>query len=125
MAIANSLLFIVVWEDEGGINPSYTFSSGCEPASPATALLNDPAALKRGKLIYTGSCGGYCHNGGASDAPNLTDCNWLHGGSDQEVFDTISRGVDGTRMIGFAGKLPDGDGDIWNLVAYLKSERKC
>jgi mono/diheme cytochrome c family protein len=101
------------------------FTVGCEPQSPAMALLDDPVALKRGKLIYVGSCGGYCHNAGSSDVPNLMDCTWLHGGTDQEVFNTISNGVQGTRMIGFGGKLPQGDADIWKLVAYLRSQRQC
>ena len=90
-------------------------------------MQDDPQALRRGKLLYTGSCGGYCHNStsGASDAPSLMDCNWRHGGSDQEVFDTISNGVEGTRMIGFGGKLPEGDQDIWRLVAHLKKNNRC
>ena len=102
-------------------------AGGCAPSSPADAMLEDPAALKRGKLLYTGTCGGYCHNSssGATDAPSLTDCSWLHGGSDQQVFDSIAKGYEGTRMIGFAGKLPEGDTDIWRLVAYLKSARQC
>jgi mono/diheme cytochrome c family protein len=102
-------------------------TAGCEGESPAVAMQDDAAALKRGKLLYTGSCGGYCHSGsaGSSDAPNLMDCTWLHGGTDQEVFNTSSGGVKGTRMIGFGGKLPAGDADIWKLVAYLKSQRQC
>lgn len=89
--------------------------------------MSDTDALKRGQLIFTGTCGGYCHNRGsdAGDAPNLFDCTWLHGGADEEVFATIRDGVRGTRMIGFGGKLPQGDQDIWKLVAYLKSERSC
>jgi mono/diheme cytochrome c family protein len=104
-----------------------TLIAGCEPDSPAATMQNDPEALRRGKLIYTGSCGGYCHRSstGPSDAPNLMDCNWLHGGSDQEIFNTISNGVEGTRMIGFGGKLPEGDQDIWKLVAHLKKNRQC
>ncbi|MFT7133204.1 MAG: mono/diheme cytochrome c family protein [Cyclobacteriaceae bacterium] len=103
-------------------------TAGCEgDSSPAVAIQDDAAALKRGKLLYTGSCGGYCHSGsaGSSGAPNLMDCTWLHGGTDQEVFNTISGGIKGTRMIGFGGKLPEGDADIWKLVAYLKSQRQC
>ena len=99
--------------------------AACTPDSPVAALQQDPAALKRGKLLYTGTCGGYCHSSGSSDAPNLMDCTWLHGGSDQEVFNSISNGVIGTRMIGFGGKLPDGDQDIWKLVAYLKNVQRC
>jgi hypothetical protein len=53
------------------------------------------------------------------------DCVWLHGGSDQEIFNTIFNGVEGTRMIGFGGKLPEGDQDIWKLVAHLKKKRQC
>lgn len=105
--------------------------AGCapdKPASPADALMKDPAAMKRAKLLYTGTCAGYCHNNessGPRDAPNLLDCTWLHGGSDQEIFNSISHGWEGTRMIGFGGKLPEGDKDIWGLVGYLKSQRHC
>ncbi|MCB1693211.1 MAG: c-type cytochrome [Pseudomonadales bacterium] len=89
--------------------------------------MKDPAHLKRGEMIYTGTCGGYCHNrsSGVADAPNLFDCTWLHGGSDEEIFHTITTGVPGTRMIGFGGKLPKGDEDIWSVIAYLKSKRHC
>ncbi len=112
-----------------------TCVAGCEPKSPADAFLDDPAALKRGKLIFVGTCGGYCHGPslgemqgggtqGARDAPYLFDCVWRHGGTDQAVYDTIANGVPGTRMISFDGKLPEGASDIWRIVAYLKSERR-
>lgn len=93
--------------------------------SPADRYLQDPAALARGKGLFIGTCGAYCHSmtPDARDAPYLFDCQWLHGGSDEAVFQTISHGVPGTRMIGFGGKLPEGDADIWKLVAYLKSRR--
>ena len=94
-------------------------------ASPADKYMKDPAALERGKMIYVGTCGGYCHSKGPRDAPNLFDCVWLHGGSDEQIFHTISYGVPGTRMVGFKGKLPDGDKDIWKIIAYLKSQRHC
>ena len=102
-------------------------SCGCERQSPADVLLNDAAALQRGKMIYTGTCSGYCHNNSShrAEAPNLFDCNWLHGGSDQQIFHTIYNGIKGTGMIGFGGKLPEGDDDIWKLVAYLKHQRNC
>jgi mono/diheme cytochrome c family protein len=102
-------------------------SCGCERQSPAELLLDDAAAIQRGEMIYTGTCGGYCHNNAsrATEAPNLFDCNWLHGGSDEQIFHTIFNGVKGTRMIGFGGKLPEGDNDIWKLVAYLKYKRNC
>lgn len=100
--------------------------AACEPESPADVYMQDAVALQRGKSIFVGSCGGYCHSfsTGARDAPYLFDCTWLHGGSDGEVFATISTGVPQTRMIGFAGKLPEGDADTWRIVAFLKSQRQ-
>lgn len=100
------------------------FVTACEKPSQADKLMNDSAAIARGKAIYTGTCGGYCHSKGPRDAPNLFDCTWLHGGSDEQIFHTISNGVKGTRMIGFAGKLPNGDKDIWSIVAFLKKNRQ-
>ena len=94
-------------------------------ADPVPALLKTPAAIARGKSIFVGTCGAYCHKMTAmqSDAPNLFDCAWLHGGSDQEIFHTITHGVPGTRMVAFGGAIPDAD--IWSVVAYLKSASQC
>lgn len=52
-------------------------------------------------------------------APFLFDDQWLYGGTDQEIFDSIAQGIPGTTMIAFKGKLPEGDDDIWRIVAYL------
>ena len=54
-------------------------------------------------------------------APYLFDCTWVHGsGGEQDIFDVIADGVPNTAMLGFRGKLPEGDADIWRLVAYIK-----
>ncbi len=94
--------------------------------TPAAAYAEEPAALKRGRGIFLGTCAGYCHGvrgGGAGDVPNLFDCNWRHGGSDEEIFASIYTGYPGTRMIGFGGKLEDED--LWKVVAYLRAESRC
>ena len=95
--------------------------------SPATAYARDPAALERGRLIFVGTCGAYCHSvtNERRDAPNLFDCEWKHGGADADLFRTISGGVQGTRMPAFKGALPEGDPDIWKVIAYLRSASKC
>ena len=95
--------------------------AGCGPVSPADAFRDDPEAVKRGKALFIGTCAGYCHTTTPSnrEAPYLFDGRWAHGGSDQEIFDTIANGVPGTTMIAFGGKLPQGDDDIWRLVAYI------
>jgi mono/diheme cytochrome c family protein len=100
-------------------------SAAASPADPVPALLKTPAALARGKSIFVGTCGAYCHKMTTmqSDAPNLFDCAWLHGGSDLEIFHTITHGVAGTRMVAFGGAIPDAD--IWSVVAYIKSASQC
>ena len=94
---------------------------GCGQKTPADSMRADAADLKRGKLLFVGTCAGYCHTANVErDAPNLFDCTWRSGsGGDQELFDIISKGVPGTAMVGFGGQLPEGDDDIWRIVAYL------
>jgi len=96
------------------------------------ALLVAPVAqaeadVHRGEQLFTALCSAYCHgrDPGKREAPYLFDCEWLHGGSDQEIFATISNGVPNTRMVPFGGKLPNGDDDIRNLVAFLKDNSGC
>jgi mono/diheme cytochrome c family protein len=98
-----------------------------EPPSPAQVYEKQPDAVSRGRLIFNGTCGGYCHPTapGNRDAPYLFGCSWRYGGSDAELFASISDGVPGTRMPGWSGKLPNGDDDIWKVIAYLRSRRDC
>ena len=76
-----------------------------------------------------GTCSGYCHAVGITvgDVPNLFDCGWIHEttpvlASNQEISNTIANGVPRSSMVAFAGRLPDGDEDIWKIIAFLKSE---
>jgi mono/diheme cytochrome c family protein len=101
-----------------------------EPAAPAAPkAAATPEDLARGKALFTGACGAYCHQAnpaagpGQGDAPFLFGCEFKHGGSDEEIFQTISHGVPGTRMVAFAGAIPDDD--IRRIVAYLKSASTC
>jgi mono/diheme cytochrome c family protein len=95
--------------------------------TPAQKYLKDPAAVARGKSVFIGTCGAYCHSmqGVERDAPSLFDCTWVHGGSDEEIFKTISEGVPNTRMPAWKGALPDGDNDIWKVIAFLRSASTC
>ena len=101
-----------------------------EPAAPAAPkAAATPEDQARGKALFTGACGAYCHQAnpaagpGQGDAPFLFGCEFKHGGSDEEIFQTISHGVPGTRMVAFAGAIPDDD--IRRIVAYLKSASTC
>ena len=95
--------------------------------SPAALYLRDQAAVSRGKKIFIGTCGAYCHSthNVERDAPSLFDCEWKNGGSDEAIFASISDGVPGTRMPAWKGALPQGDDDIWRVVAYLRSASTC
>lgn len=95
------------------------------PNDPVPAMMKVPADIARGKAIFAGTCGAYCHKmtNAQSDAPFLFDCDWLHGGSDQEIFHTISHGVAGTRMVAFGEAIPNDD--IWRIIAYLKTASQC
>jgi mono/diheme cytochrome c family protein len=95
-------------------------------ASPADSFIGDDAAVQRGRLIFAGTCAGYCHklSSERSDAPYLFDCEWVHGGTDQAIYDTVSQGVSGTRMIAFGENFPEGSDDLWKIIAYLKVNRQ-
>jgi mono/diheme cytochrome c family protein len=103
-------------------------ASETPPRPPAS-----PDDVARGKALFTGTCAAYCHRtaqaegapaaASGGDAPNLFGCDWRHGGSDDQIFKTISAGVPGTRMVPFGGAIPDED--IWRIVAYLKSASPC
>jgi mono/diheme cytochrome c family protein len=85
-------------------------------------LMTNPDAIARGRAIFVGTCSGYCHKTTdiASDTPFLFDDTWLHGGSDQEIFDTVTNGVPNTRMVGFGSNFPEGETDLWKIIAYLR-----
>lgn len=108
--------------------PPATAPAASEPAARSPASADDVA---RGKALFTGTCAAYCHRpsqpeGAAAaggDAPYLFGCDWRHGGSDEQIFRTISAGVPGTRMVPFGGAIPDED--IWRIVAYLRLASQC
>ena len=96
-----------------------------ETGSPADALLSDADAVSRGRSLFVGTCAGYCHKLTPErvDAVYLFDCEWKHGGSDREIFNTVTNGVPNTRMVGFGTNFPEGESDLWRIIAFLKSNR--
>lgn len=94
-------------------------------ADPVPKLMTSPDDVARGKALFTGVCGAYCHkmSPGPGDAPYLFGCTWIFGGEDAQLFHTITTGAPGTRMVSFKGAIPDAD--IWRIIAYLKSASTC
>ena len=91
--------------------------------SPVATYLADPAATQRASQLFRAVCTGYCHTSQPTverNAPNLFDCEWDHGSSDQEIFDVIAAGVPDTQMQGFGERLPEED--LWKIVAYIRQK---
>lgn len=101
--------------------------AGCDgaDASPAAQYADDADAIKRGRSLFKGTCGAYCHGlkPDNRDAPFLFDCVWKNGGSDTEIFASISEGIGGTRMPAFGAAISKED--RWKLVAFLRSQANC
>ena len=95
-----------------------------------------PESIAAGKQKYIefgcNTCHGQNGEGGMSPSitedqglpgpPDLIDNEWLHGGSDGELFKTITEGVPPYIMGPYKGRLSDTD--IWNVINFLKSVRK-
>jgi mono/diheme cytochrome c family protein len=106
------------------------FSASAE--TPVDTSLKNPfagnaEAIATGKTLFEAACTGYCHatagSARAGRCPNLFDCEWKHGGSDGEVFHTVTEGVPKTEMVGFKGRVPDEM--LWKVIAYIRSASQC
>lgn len=95
--------------------------------APAAQELKNPfegngAAVKEGEKLFDERCAD-CHGsdamGGAG--PDLTDGTWIYGGSDGDLFATVSGGRKGG-MPSWKGQLKDEE--IWKVIAYVRSLRK-
>jgi len=90
-------------------------ASGKEVKNP---FEGKPEAIKEGEKIFDAKCS-ECHMDGTGGAgPNLTDDTWIYGGSDAEVFETISGGRKGG-MPSWKSELSKDD--IWKVIAFIRS----
>lgn len=114
------------------------------PASPAplppspefivAGYMNDPAAVQRGRDLFLGSCVSFCHNlieeePDQADALFLFDCQWTHAarnGDNAGIFRIIKDGIPDAGMVGFGENFPEGDSDVWKIIAYIRqSQNDC
>jgi putative heme-binding domain-containing protein len=98
--------------------------SAAQPAQPAqpdrtNPLAGDAAAITTGRNMFRGQCA-VCHGIDAKGyrGSDLTSGDWVHGGSDGQIFDTIRNGVTGTEMPASRNLSDD---EIWMLLAYLRT----
>ena len=84
------------------------------------ALMADAEANATGQRLFANSCA-MCHGSdgrGARSFPDLTDNDWLYGGSFDTVMQSIANGRNGIMPVMVGGL---DDGGINNLVAYVQS----
>lgn len=85
------------------------------------ALLQDPRALKVGQRLFANNCAA-CHGSDANGSrgfPNLSDNDWLYGGSPEAIETSILHGRNG--MMPPMGMALGGDESVAQVAAYVRS----
>ena len=92
---------------------------------------DDPDVLASGKTVYDRNCVA-CHKAGGEGGigPNLTDEYWLHGGSIQDIYNTIKNGVPDKGMIAWGdvispAKMSDVSSYIQTLIGTNPANAKA
>ena len=89
--------------------------------APVEALSRDPQAKAIGERLFANNCA-TCHGSdakGSKGFPDLTDNDWLYGGSGDTIVQTITLGREGT-MPPMAAAVGSGE-DVRNLAHYVLS----
>ena len=84
-------------------------------------LAGDPAAMAVGERLFMNNCA-QCHGSdarGSKGFPNLTDNDWLHGGTPDKITETITKGRIGM-MPPMAAAVGNAD-DVKNVANYVLS----
>jgi len=92
-------------------------------AQNTNPFASDPKAAETGRWnfrILCSPCHGIHAQGGRG--PDLTLGTYSSGDTDADLFRVIARGVPGSEMAGYSGRVED-DG-IWRLVSYIRSVAK-
>ncbi|MEO8309571.1 MAG: cytochrome-c oxidase, cbb3-type subunit III [Caldimonas sp.] len=94
-------------------------------AQPAEALSRDERAMATGQRLFINNCA-TCHGSdarGSKGFPNLTDNDWLHGGTPEKIEETITLGRTGVMppMAAAVGSAGDAH-DVANYVMSLSGD---
>lgn len=103
-------------------NKNENASPGASIDENNVAMITDAAELETGKTIYTANCA-VCHGGAGEGGvgPNLTDKYWIHGGSINNIYQTITHGVTEKGMIAWEGTLkPQGIQQVSSYILTLQ-----
>jgi cytochrome c oxidase cbb3-type subunit III len=90
-------------------------------AMPAAELAKDPKAMAIGERLFANNCA-QCHGAdarGSKGFPNLTDGDWLYGGTPEKIVETIVNGRQGN-MPPMAAAVGSAE-DVKNVANYVLS----
>ncbi len=140
ITIVFSLVYLVLFPGLGSHTGSLKWTSGAEyraevdqidarvaplyarfSSLPLQDVARDGQAMAMGERLYMNNCA-QCHASdarGAKGIPNLTDGDWLHGGSAEAIKETLAKGRVGNMppMAAIVG----GAADVKNLAHYVLS----
>ncbi|MET3396007.1 cytochrome c oxidase cbb3-type subunit 3 [Variovorax sp. 1140] len=92
---------------------------------PVEEISRDPQAHAIGERLFMGNCA-QCHGSdarGSKGFPNLTDKDWLYGGTPEKIIETITRGRVGVMPpMAAAVGTPDEVKNVANYVLSLSGE---
>ncbi|MDD2712139.1 MAG: cytochrome-c oxidase, cbb3-type subunit III [Simplicispira sp.] len=99
------------------LEPMYARFSSMKPED----ISGDPKAMAIGERLFMNNCA-QCHGSdarGSKGFPNLTDTDWLHGGSPEKIHETLEKGRIGNMPpMAAAVGAPE---DVRNLSHYVMS----
>ncbi len=90
-------------------------------AMPVEEVAKDPQAMAIGDRLFMNNCA-QCHGSdarGSKGFPNLTDADWLHGGSPEKIKETLVQGRNG--MMPPMGAAVGSPEDVRNVAHYVLS----
>jgi cytochrome c oxidase cbb3-type subunit 3 len=102
---------------EADVAPIYARFDGMTPEDMA----KDPQAHAIGERLFMNNCS-QCHGSdahGSKGFPNLTDADWLHGGTPDKIIETLTQGRIG-QMPPMAAAVGTAD-DVKNVANYVLS----
>jgi cytochrome c oxidase cbb3-type subunit III len=90
-------------------------------ATPAEVLVRNPQAMAIGERLFANTCA-TCHGAdarGSKGFPNLTDTDWLWGGTPERIAETIAQGRQG--MMPPIAESVGSAADVRNVAHYVLS----
>jgi cytochrome c oxidase cbb3-type subunit 3 len=99
------------------VAPLYARFAGMQPPE----IANDPQAMAIGDRLFMNNCA-QCHGSdarGSKGFPNLTDADWLHGGTPEKIKETLLQGRIG-QMPPMAAAVGSPE-DVRNVAHYVLS----